>query len=227
MAIGVFSALYLAFTITFGIALNKWDSNVTGSCYITRGISAPTAEHAYVDKVYLIVTSIFVFFVLFEALPPYWELRFPKRLFQIVLGHREGAVARKLREITEDFEMIVTKLEMAFQLGLHNPLYAKYLPLTTSAYLILGSLRIFWDDTYRDEVSQSKQQNAILLPLVFQYPLHLYFIVTMRRWNADLLVGDSEDTWGFGQILALVLLAPTILECAKAIASKTLVLSHV
>lgn len=181
MAIGVFSALYLAFTITFGITLNKWDSNVTGSCYITRGISAPTAEHPYVDKVYLIVTSIFVFFVIYVALSPLLDMKFA-----------------------------------------HS-----YLSESPSTALILGPLRIFWDDTYWDELNQSKQEAAIMLPLLFQYPLHLYFIITLRRWNADLLVGDSEDTWGFGQIVALVLLAPTILECGKAIRGRTIVLSQV
>ena len=224
VAIGVFSALYLAFTTTFGIALNRWDSHVTGSCYITTGISAPTAEHPYVDKVYLIVTSIFVFFVLFAALPPLWDMKFPDS----DLRFRDLLNLRKMFDLVLQVRKIISILPPGDAVGTSR-VFDIILYLSESPYtaLILGPLRMFWDDTYWDELNQSKQETAIMLPLLFQYPLHLYFIITMRRWNADLLVGDSEDTWGFGQIVALVLLAPTILECGKAIRGRTIVLSHV
>jgi hypothetical protein len=48
-----------------------------------------------------------------------------------------------------------------------------------------------------------------------QYPVHLYMIITMRESNADLLKGDSENEWGFAQIVALVLLASTLVECIR------------
>jgi hypothetical protein len=48
-----------------------------------------------------------------------------------------------------------------------------------------------------------------------QYPLHLYMIITMRQSNASLLEGSSENEWGFAQIVALVLLASTLTDCAR------------
>lgn len=52
---------------------------------------------------------------------------------------------------------------------------------------------------------------------MLQYPLHLYFVIALRASNESLLAGDSENAWGFGQIVALVLSAASLVECAKAI----------
>jgi len=85
---------------------------------------------------------------------------------------------------------------------------------------IHGFLRLFIDDTVWDEMAEQKKELAVVFPLVFQYPLHLYMVLTMRHWNRELLTGDPEDAWGFGQIVALILLVPTILMCSQAFLSK-------
>jgi hypothetical protein len=56
---------------------------------------------------------------------------------------------------------------------------------------------------------------SIIQLSAMQYPIHMYMIITMRESNAGLLEGDSENEWGFAQIVALVLLASTLIECAR------------
>lgn len=58
--------------------------------------------------------------------------------------------------------------------------------------------------------------SAISIALL-QYPLHLYMLVALRKSNMKLLSGDQEDSWGFGQIVALVMLGSTVVECLRGL----------
>jgi hypothetical protein len=49
-----------------------------------------------------------------------------------------------------------------------------------------------------------------------QYPLHLYMAIKIRTANENSLLGDSENSWGFGQIVPLILLIPIIRDIGKA-----------
>jgi hypothetical protein len=55
---------------------------------------------------------------------------------------------------------------------------------------------------------------------MYQYPIHLYMAIALRVANERLLSGDSENAWGFGQIVALILCAATLLECVKGVLGK-------
>jgi hypothetical protein len=60
-----------------------------------------------------------------------------------------------------------------------------------------------------------------VLSLAFvQYPLHCYMIYALRASNEQFLTGGSENEWGFGQIVALILVVSTILDMMKAVAGK-------
>lgn len=58
--------------------------------------------------------------------------------------------------------------------------------------------------------------HTVLSFALAQYPLHLYSVLALRISNQHLLAGESENTWGFGQIVALVMLAQTFIECLRA-----------
>lgn len=60
----------------------------------------------------------------------------------------------------------------------------------------------------------------LLITALLQYPLHLYMVVSLRVANDKYLQGDSENTWGFGQIVALILLIPVFKECGAVYISK-------
>lgn len=53
-----------------------------------------------------------------------------------------------------------------------------------------------------------------------QYPIHLYMVVAMRSSNEGLVGGDSENAWGFGQVVALVLASATVFECFRGVIGK-------
>jgi hypothetical protein len=52
---------------------------------------------------------------------------------------------------------------------------------------------------------------------LLQFPLHLYMVIALKVGNEPHLEaeGDSENTWGFGQVVALVLVIPVLRECIK------------
>ncbi|KAG6355384.1 hypothetical protein INS49_003346 [Diaporthe citri] len=52
----------------------------------------------------------------------------------------------------------------------------------------------------------------LLLISLGQFPVHTYEIFALRHYNEHRLSGDSEDSWGFGQIVALVSLGSTLVQ---------------
>jgi hypothetical protein len=61
---------------------------------------------------------------------------------------------------------------------------------------------------------------SIVLVALLQYPLHLYMVIALRAVNEGRLTGGSENAWGFGQIVALILMSATFLECVRGIAGR-------
>lgn len=56
----------------------------------------------------------------------------------------------------------------------------------------------------------------VLSVALLQCPLHGYILFALRASNEDYLSGESENVWGFGQIVALVLLTSVAVECIRA-----------
>lgn len=55
----------------------------------------------------------------------------------------------------------------------------------------------------------------VLTYAFIQLPLHLYMVIALRATNQPLLEGDSENAWGFGQVISMVMVAATLSECWK------------
>lgn len=78
-------------------------------------------------------------------------------------------------------------------------------------YLGPSSTRLLvWGNSY--DIASSIVSIALV-----QYPLHLYMVIAMRASNEGQIYGDSEDDWGFGQIVALVLALASVFECVKGV----------
>jgi hypothetical protein len=56
----------------------------------------------------------------------------------------------------------------------------------------------------------------LLLLATFQYAIHIYMIFAMRAANEHHLKGHSENSWGFGQVVAMVLLGSSVLQGVRA-----------
>jgi hypothetical protein len=77
------------------------------------------------------------------------------------------------------------------------------------------------------EQSLKEHRNSVVtqylvLNIAFvQFPLHAYSIFTLRRSNeSQLNSGNDEQTWGFSQVGAMVLLAPNLIGIVIAVNSE-------
>lgn len=60
-------------------------------------------------------------------------------------------------------------------------------------------------------------QKTIILVGTLQFVLHVYILVALRISNQPLLDNVAlEDQWGFDQVIAIIMLSATLLECAKS-----------
>jgi len=75
-------------------------------------------------------------------------------------------------------------------------------------------------------ISGPDQKENVTIVAMVQYPVHLYSMIALRTSNAPLLKGDSENAWGFGQIVAVVTMFATLLECVRGIHSRLFVLLY-
>jgi hypothetical protein len=86
-------------------------------------------------------------------------------------------------------------------------------------YVALGICILGGASTESDESEDADESMDI--PILFyaflQYPLHLYNVFALRASNNHLLQGDSENSWGFGQIVALTMVGQTLVECCRAV----------
>lgn len=65
-------------------------------------------------------------------------------------------------------------------------------------------------------------QNFIVGVAMLQCPLHIYYIFALRASNeSHLEAGGTEREWGFGQIVAIVLLGSNILPIADGITGRS------
>ena len=67
-------------------------------------------------------------------------------------------------------------------------------------------------------------QKAVIVAGTLQFIVHVYTLVALRISNQSLLDNVAlEESWGFGQVIAMVMLAATLLECAKALEGKLVI----
>ncbi|KAI9154839.1 hypothetical protein HJFPF1_07398 [Paramyrothecium foliicola] len=76
--------------------------------------------------------------------------------------------------------------------------------------------RHIWNKVANRHTAEKLAPSIIFIAML-QYPLHLYMVIAMRAVNEPRLTGGSENAWGFGQIVALILTFATILECLRGI----------
>lgn len=66
----------------------------------------------------------------------------------------------------------------------------------------------------------SNTYTSLFLALI-QCPVHGYILFTIRASNDAYLAGESENHWGFGQIVALVLLTDVLMDCIRAVVGES------
>lgn len=62
------------------------------------------------------------------------------------------------------------------------------------------------------------EQKAVITMGSLQFVLHVYTAISLRISNQSLLDNPSvEENWGFGQILAVVMLGATLIQCGACL----------
>lgn len=173
---------------------------MAGNCYNTGLISLSHDPHPSSDMIYLGVTC---FYSICALLSCYRS------------GFTIPALARLLKQLFQSgaLQCIIRKL------GTSSPL--KTPPFWV--FTILGFTGLRQVGGYFALLAHPRPEYRAwaLIPLAMgQYPLHLYMAITIRKASERFLEGDSENHWGFGQIVALVLCAATCIECIRGYSGK-------
>lgn len=98
-----------------------------------------------------------------------------------------------------------------------NSSHAEELSLKEWLTSIVQQLRDSGKPLLASALSSDRLKVTVLMLAMLQYPLHIYMIFALRAANEYRLNGDSENYWGFGQIVALVLLTSSILQGFRAL----------
>ncbi|OTB01045.1 hypothetical protein M426DRAFT_323828 [Hypoxylon sp. CI-4A] len=182
----VFIILHLAFVVLFDRKLQSWDDDVPGSCFNTSNISTPEATHPYVDRIYLSLTSLYFYAIFLSCIPTVTSKS--RAATSISASPRTGQRKRRRPDL-DHF--------MGLMLGITEG---------TSGRSTLNA----------QTIGQLTFSMSVLLVAILQFPLHTYMLFTLRNSNEGYLSGDSENVWGFGQVVALALVASVLLECVQA-----------
>lgn len=192
----------------FGIKLQTWDENIPGRCYYVNGISKPNSLHPLGDQLYLAVTCLYFFTSMGACgivalnmnpqLQRYLALRY--LISELGSSQKDSSPMKIFEFVSESISNVINKLN-AEKLGLKE--FGKFMAEWYPRYFALSSLE--------------RTKLAVLTRAMLQYPLHIYMIFALRAANEYRLNGDSENYWGFGQIVALVLLASSVLQGFRAL----------
>ena len=70
----------------------------------------------------------------------------------------------------------------------------------------------------RDPDQRDSTQKTVIAMGTLQFVLHVYTTISLRISNQSLLDNPSvEEKWGFGQILAVVMLGATVVQCGACL----------
>ena len=211
--------LYLGFVILFGLKLKSWDDEIPGHCYNAYRMSSTKALHPYVDTIYLALTSVWFFLSLGLSAQTAISSLAPLILDLYLLPVEAQDQPRNSKRNFSASYATIWNLSLDC-LGIGLTVLGGY-PFPW----VIGKLRQKprWEgsvakiDNLLEWLSPALDQRFLVLVIaLFQYPLHSYMLFTLRTSNVEYLSGDSENTWGFGQVVALVLLGSTALECFRA-----------
>lgn len=237
LLITLYLSLHLAFTVLFGLKLRMWDNGIPGRCYNTDTISARGAAHPYIDNIYIGITAFWLWVSMAICTSVAHEnlLGEMKRLQDPqtakILSRVEEPIDKIFRYMTAKSGLNLEYLNQSSKrlikalLSLERLGASRDQPREHSGSL-LSSLSTwlfalgFASPLLGEDKSPYTSKIVVLGWAFIQYPVHGYMIYALRSSNEGYLSGNSENEWGFGQIVALVLVAAMLLECFKALVGK-------
>lgn len=214
---GAFCCLYLAYITIFGIRLHSWDDD-SGVCYRTN--FKTTSNHPLDDEVYLgVTTSFFLLGMICSCRAPSDNL--VRRMDQHIPNskHKDLMINVISMILTGTFPKSWLCQQLRSQHVSAGPSLEagrKHDPTDSSwtKSWIAWSWKRLSDPGSRDIQDWASNNPLFVLFLtLYPCPVHGYFVFAIRSSNQSYLTGESEDQWGFGQIVPLVLLMSVISDC--------------
>lgn len=191
----IWAVLFITYFSIFAARLQSWDNNIPLHCYRTKNISYPGDKHPRADHAYIGVTFIYTVFSIGIALRQSTGRQEKSQTLELRLLERVIAEMPKLAT-SRPGGMIIASLRGE----------------------ILGLQAVYGIGA---DLVASDTENQILSLALLQCPLHIYSIFALRASNERYLDGGvSGSDWGFGQIVAMVLLGANFLSIADGITGK-------
>lgn len=206
---GLFVILYMAFVIVFGVNLKQWDEKTPGRCYYTDAIAAPSSSHPYVDKIYVSITCLyFLASMLMCSLVAAFTLH-PK------IGQVDH-IFFEIFGVAQDNEKVALygSSKSAITMKMVNILKGWISSMLGEDCNVIVR---FFQKFDALSILKTGYKTGVLIIAMMQYPVHVYTVFALRIANEERLEGDSENDWGFGQVVALALLTSSILQCIRTV----------
>lgn len=205
----------MAFVIVFGMNLKQWDENTPGRCYYTHAIAAPSSSHPYVDTIYVAITclyflgsigmcSLVAIFTLHPKIDQVDHIFF--ELFGVAQDNAKVALYGSSKLTITKKVVKSLKGRISSKLGDNH-----------------NAILIFFQKFDALSVLKTGYKTSVLIIAMMQYPVHVYTVFALRIANEERLDGDSENDWGFGQVVALALLISSVLQCIRTVIGMSLI----
>jgi hypothetical protein len=202
--IAIWTILFISYFGVFATRLQQWDEDTPLHCYRTSKIARPGDPHPRVDRIYIGFTFFYILSSIFYAI----KLAFEQ-------------LSRKDRNVSQTRPRLVRSLTAQIPEAAVAIVPQESQPSTTGRpdSSLLTMARLLYSMQANPVTTDA--QNIVVGVALLQCPLHIYSIFALRSSNEKYLeAGSAERDWGFGQIVAMVLLGANILSIADGITGK-------
>lgn len=184
--------------------LRSWDIWITLISAFVALTSSPYGK-SYLDE-------------LFRLLPDS-ERQGLTKFEQLVVGWPFTVLTKQIHYVREQTKRSIDFLRNRPLSEHPASFWMQLFPLSILALLVESSLTLF--NYYFSFLNLLEQNTFMALALaILQCPVHGYMLFALRASNQNHLSGDSENQWGFGQIVPLVLFISVVTDGSQAAIGK-------
>ncbi|KAJ3546279.1 hypothetical protein NM208_g1646 [Fusarium decemcellulare] len=231
--LAAYFCIFMSFTAVFSLRLGQWDINKPGHCYVIP-VGPRSSFDLLFDEIYILITAQYSAITIIlgyrssQTLPSelHQKLEQPMtssivkaakllRLEKFLSGldafkQRFLSIMKFMARITDVSNL--SRRQRLVRYILIAALILLFLTPVLAGFLALWYLNVIFVRGKQEDIA-----SYIAIVSLVQGTIHLGVAIALRIRNKKELHGDSESTWGFGQIISLLLLAGTLTECIRGI----------
>lgn len=184
-------------SVIFGTKLWDWNDDLAGKCYTTVGLARPYASHPKVDGTYVGMTATTLVLEVFAC------------VFTVARATKDVKMDRGL----EKAKKTMLRAQRPSKEPLPHHVRMAQFKAEQNAEALLKATNFTPSSLRRMKV-------LVFVPALVLYIVSVYMVMTLRAHNVPRLkrsYGDTENSWGFGQIVAITSLLAVIYTACDAI----------